>query len=73
MHDSPSIKPSILVTGCAGFIGAWTAELLLADGQSVVGIDDLNDYYDVRLKQHRLQRLENHPAFCFRQMNLDSA
>ncbi len=52
MHDRPSIKPSILVTGCAGFIGARTAELFLADGQSVVGIEDLNDYYDVRLKQH---------------------
>ncbi len=73
MHDRRSIKPSILVTGCAGFIGARTAELFLADGQSVVGIEDLNDYYDVRLKQHRLQRLESHPAFCLRQINLESA
>lgn len=43
-----------LVTGSAGFIGAKVCELLLADGHSVVGIDNLNDYYDVRLKDSRL-------------------
>ncbi len=47
----------ILVTGAAGFIGAKTVELLLADGQSVVGIDNLNDYYDVRLKNYRANTL----------------
>lgn len=47
----------ILVTGAAGFIGARTSELLLANGHDVVGIDNLNDYYDVRLKEHRLERL----------------
>jgi nucleoside-diphosphate-sugar epimerase len=46
-----------LVTGVAGFIGASTAELLLAEGHTVVGIDNLNDYYDVRLKDYRLARL----------------
>ena len=43
----------ILVTGAAGFIGAKTIELLLADGHTVVGVDNLNDYYDVRLKNYR--------------------
>ena len=43
----------ILVTGAAGFIGSKVAELLLAEGHTVVGVDNLNDYYDVRLKNHR--------------------
>ena len=47
----------VLVTGCAGFIGYHVAEALLARGDSVVGLDNLNDYYDVRLKQARLDRL----------------
>jgi len=46
-----------LVTGAAGFIGAKVCELLLADGHTVVGVDNLNDYYDVRLKDYRLARL----------------
>jgi len=50
--DSP-----ILVTGAAGFIGAKTAELLIAEGHTVVGVDNLNDYYDVRLKHHRVNTL----------------
>ena len=47
----------ILVTGAAGFIGAKTVELLLAKGHAVVGIDNLNDYYDVRLKNYRANTL----------------
>src|SRR5258708_13298426 len=46
-----------LVTGAAGFIASKVCELLLADGHTVVGVDNLNDYYDVRLKDHRLSRL----------------
>ncbi len=46
-----------LVTGVAGFIAARVAEMLLAQGHSVVGVDNLNDYYDVRLKDYRLARL----------------
>jgi UDP-glucuronate 4-epimerase len=56
---------SILVTGAAGFIGARTAELLLADGHTVVGTDNLNDYYAPALKQHRLSRLRSQSGFTF--------
>ena len=52
---------SILVTGAAGFIGSKVAELLLAEGHTVVGVDNLNDYYDVRLKNHRAHTLLGHP------------
>ncbi|MGC1175146.1 NAD-dependent epimerase [Polaromonas sp.] len=55
----------ILVTGAAGFIGMHTILRLLARGDTVVGIDNLNDYYDVRLKEARLARLVPHPAFHF--------
>jgi UDP-glucuronate 4-epimerase len=52
-----------LVTGAAGFIGAQVAQQLLAQGSEVVGLDNLNTYYDPRLKTHRLQRLQAHPQF----------
>lgn len=54
-----------LVTGAAGFIGARVTELLTADGHAVVGIDNLNDAYDVRLKDYRLARLKQQPGFTF--------
>ena len=54
-----------LVTGAAGFIGMSTSLRLLARGDKVLGLDNLNDYYDVSLKQSRLQRLTSHPAFRF--------
>jgi nucleoside-diphosphate-sugar epimerase len=57
LEDVSKSDSPILVTGAAGFIGAKTAELLLAEGQSVVGIDNLNDYYDVRLKHYRVNKL----------------
>ena len=62
---------TVLVTGTAGFIGFHTAKRLLEQGQSVVGIDNLNDYYDVSLKQSRLehlQSLQNHNSFSFEKM-----
>ena len=55
----------LLVTGAAGFIGSATAERLLDRGDEVVGLDNLNDYYDVSLKQARLARLKAHGAFRF--------
>jgi nucleoside-diphosphate-sugar epimerase len=59
-----------LVTGAAGFIGARVAELLLADGHRVTGLDDLNTAYDVRLKEWRLHRLKAEAAFEFRQVDI---
>jgi UDP-glucuronate 4-epimerase len=55
----------ILVTGCAGFIGMHVCERLLARGDTVVGLDNLNDYYDVSLKEARLARLLPDPKFRF--------
>jgi UDP-glucuronate 4-epimerase len=55
----------ILVTGAAGFIGYHLAERLLARGDEVAGLDNLNDYYEVSLKQARLARLEGRPGFRF--------
>jgi nucleoside-diphosphate-sugar epimerase len=54
-----------LVTGAAGFIGARVAEFLLQDGHQVVGVDNMNDAYDVRMKEYRLRRLQQMPAFTF--------
>ncbi|MGA7675032.1 MAG: NAD-dependent epimerase/dehydratase family protein [Rhizomicrobium sp.] len=60
---------TVLVTGVAGFIGYHVAEALLARGQSVVGVDNLNDYYEVSLKQARLARLETKKGFAFRKLD----
>jgi len=59
-----------LVTGTAGFIGYHLAERLLARGDSVVGVDIVNDYYDVRLKEARLARLARHPGHHFEKVDL---
>lgn len=59
-----------LVTGAAGFIGFHVADRLLAAGHQVVGIDNLNDYYDVGLKLARLELLADKPAFQFIKLNL---
>ena len=60
----------VLVTGAAGFIGSHAAERLLARGDSVVGLDNLNDYYDVNLKLARLDRLKKHDRFSFVKLDL---
>jgi UDP-glucuronate 4-epimerase len=60
----------VLVTGCAGFIGMHVAQRLLKRGDEVVGIDNLNDYYDVRLKQDRLEQLAPHARFRFVRQDL---
>ena len=60
----------ILVTGAAGFIGSFTAERLAKRGDTVVGLDNLNDYYDVDLKRARLQRLGKLPGFSFEKVDI---
>jgi len=56
---------TVVVTGCAGFIGWMVSRRLLESGYAVLGIDNMNDYYDPRLKQWRLKGLEVHDAFIF--------
>jgi len=63
----------ILLTGCAGFIGMHTCERLLARGDEVIGVDNLNDYYDPALKQARLERLLPHPSFRFERVDISDA
>jgi UDP-glucuronate 4-epimerase len=60
----------VLVTGAAGFIGSHAALRLLERGDAVVGIDNLNDYYDVNLKLARLERLRRHERFSFEKLDL---
>jgi len=61
---------TILITGAAGFIGAQLSKRLLEQGFDIVGIDNLNDYYDINLKKARLRQLENQPHFRFIQLDL---
>lgn len=61
----------ILVTGVAGFIANKAAEFLLNDGIEVVGVDNMNDYYDVRLKEHRLEPLYSNPKFTFKKLDIE--
>ncbi|MEI7957329.1 MAG: NAD-dependent epimerase/dehydratase family protein [Verrucomicrobiota bacterium] len=63
----------ILLTGVAGFIGARTAQLALDAGHQVMGIDNLNDYYDPRLKHHRLEPLTQTPGFRLIEMDIEDA
>ncbi|MEQ8939173.1 MAG: NAD-dependent epimerase [Gammaproteobacteria bacterium] len=60
----------ILLTGAAGFIGSRVTRLLLDRGDTVVGIDNLNDYYDVALKQARLKTIESHANFVFHKIDI---
>ncbi|HTW72440.1 MAG TPA: NAD-dependent epimerase/dehydratase family protein [Acetobacteraceae bacterium] len=61
---------SVLLTGAAGFIGYHVAEALLAAGTPVIGVDNLNHYYDVGLKQARLDRLTPRPGFTFHSVDV---
>jgi nucleoside-diphosphate-sugar epimerase len=61
-----------LVTGAAGFIGARTSELLIRDGHTVVGIDNLNEAYDLRMKEYRLKRLQSLDEFSFHKLDISA-
>ncbi|HWB51306.1 MAG TPA: NAD-dependent epimerase/dehydratase family protein [Stellaceae bacterium] len=61
---------ALLITGSAGFIGYHLAERMLAAGRRVIGIDNLNDYYDVALKRARLSRLERYAGFSFYRLDV---
>lgn len=60
----------IFLTGCAGFIGAKTAEILLQQGNEVIGVDNLNDAYDPKLKHWRLEQIQRHSHFKFQQLDI---
>ena len=60
----------IFITGVAGFIGSFLAKKLLEDGYHIIGLDNINDYYDVKLKHFRLDMLKQHPSFTFIQGDL---
>jgi len=62
----------IIVTGVAGFIGQKTAELLLKDGNFIIGVDNLNDYYDINLKYYRLNLLKKYKNFKFYQIDIEN-
>lgn len=64
-------EDAILLTGAAGFIGSRVAHQLLAGGKRVVGVDNVNDYYDVRLKRHRLAGLISQPNFSFVEADIE--
>ena len=61
---------TILVTGAAGFVGYYLSQSLTENGYKVIGIDNLNDYYDVRLKEERLSKINNNPLFTFIKLDL---
>lgn len=61
---------TVLVTGCAGFIGWMVSKKLLERGDAVLGIDNMNDYYDVRLKEWRLRTLTGEELFRFRHVDI---
>lgn len=63
---------NIFITGVAGFIGSRTAQLLLDRGYNIVGVDNLNDYYDVRIKEHRLSILKKYNNFKFQCLDIES-
>ncbi|HZL12369.1 MAG TPA: NAD-dependent epimerase/dehydratase family protein [Prolixibacteraceae bacterium] len=62
----------ILVTGAAGFIASRVCEMLLEKGEKVVGLDNMNDYYDVRLKENRLKKLLKFQGFTFQKVDIEN-
>jgi UDP-glucuronate 4-epimerase len=62
----------VLVTGASGFIASRVTEQLLAQGVEVVGIDNMNDYYDIRLKEYRLGQLQGKKGFQYQQLDIEN-
>lgn len=63
-------EKTILVTGAAGFVGYYLSQRLTEQGHRVIGIDNMNDYYDVRLKEERLSKMKDNPLFTFIKLDL---
>ncbi len=63
---------TFLVTGVAGFIASKTAEFLLEAGERVIGVDNINDYYDIRIKNNRLKTLEKYSNFIFHKLDIEN-
>jgi len=73
-HSSDALNKmsSYIITGVAGFIGSRTADFLLGDGHTVIGVDCMNGYYDVRLKEYRLNQLKENSNFYFHNLDIES-
>src|SRR5262245_48920624 len=69
-HHARSALMTILLTGAAGFIGFHVAAALLARGEQVIGVDNVNDYYDPALKEARLAQLQGKPGFTFERLSI---
>lgn len=69
-YREPDFTKKVMITGAAGFIGYHLARRLLKEGFSVFGVDNLNDYYDVRLKELRLSELEKYEKFMFEKLDI---
>ena len=68
----PNIKSNVIITGAAGFIGFFLAKKLLEEGYHVTGVDNMNDYYDIALKNKRLSLLLEYPEFTFKMLDISN-